>query len=133
MAARPKVKVRGATPPDPDEEAAQAAAAAAVAAARGRSPDEIATACISAWVQARARLVAEKAETAFLVFDYKDAHTRGAIEAALPAIADELSFIDPKTPFFDLPKEQVIDIILIGAEYSGQAWVYVQEARGRVL
>ena len=95
--------------PDPDEQAAIEAACAET----GLSAATV-TRVISAWIQKRAQLTAGRRLVENLVFDLNNAHLRGIIAALLPALGQELSDLPPNVAFFDLDREQVIDVFMVG-------------------
>lgn len=57
-----------------------------------------------------------------IAYGLGDAHLRGSLEAALPEIANALSDLPPDLPFFQLSKEQVVDVLAVGCaagKYTG--------------
>lgn len=102
-------------PPDPEEEAALLRAAAALRdlAPSIGDPRAVATAVISAWIIERVRLSVGRISGKH-AFSLGDAHLRGSLEAALPAIGDALGHLPPDQPLFGLSKEQVVDVLAAG-------------------
>lgn len=112
--------------PDPDEEQALAAATAALAGCR--DPKSAAYACISAWIQKRAELTAGARMTETVAFDLGDAQLRGVIAACLPSIGNALCGLPADKPFFELSKDQVIDVFAAGLSLVREAKVRAMES-----
>lgn len=71
-------------------------------------------AVISAWIMERVRLSIPRILCGKLAYGLGDSHLRGSLEAALGDIAEHLAHLPPDVPFFELSKEQVVDVLAIG-------------------
>lgn len=122
-------KIRAEYGPDPEEEAALDRAAKAVArfSPNLSAPASIAAVAISEWIIARTATAAAR-RSQHLMFNLKDARTRGFVEAALPAIGAAVSHLPADVPFFELDKEQVIDLFTAGIEGAREAAVLANES-----
>jgi hypothetical protein len=111
------------TPPDYQEQAALDRAAKALEDFRPGivSPKNLATVAISAWILERAKLTASPRLTAERVFDLGNARLRGYLEAALPHVGANLSHLPADKPFFELEKDQVLDVLVAGIEAAREA------------
>jgi len=69
----------------------------------------IATRVISAWITERS-FMAAKARTGTIAFDLKHAKLRGVYTAILPQIGEALEGLPADVPFFDLTKDQILDV-----------------------
>jgi hypothetical protein len=103
-------------PPDPEEEAALDRAASTVREFLPgyANPRGLATAIISTWIVERVRLSTHRMLCGEIVFNCGDAHLRGSLEAMLPDVGAALSHLPADRAFFDLSKDQVIDVLAIG-------------------
>lgn len=103
-------------PPDPEEEAAVYRAAARFKEffPNHPAPESIVYAVVSAWIVERVRLSIGRTLCGEIAYGLGDAHLRGSLEALLPQIGAQLSHLPPDKPFFELSKEQVVDILAIG-------------------
>jgi len=75
-------------------------------------------------------MVASNRLNAELLFDLKDARLRGLIEAALPAIGATVAHLPGDVPFFELDKQQVIDLFMAGIVGAQEAAVAAHESLG---
>lgn len=71
-------------------------------------------AVISAWIIERVRLSVGRIMSGEIAYGLGDAHLRGSLEAALPDVAAALKGLPPDVPFFELSKEQVVDVLAVG-------------------
>lgn len=103
-------------PPDPEEAAAVTRAAARLKEMLPGcpSPEAVVYAVVSAWIVERVKLSVGRILCGEIAYGLGDAHLRGSLEAALPRIGAELSHLPSDKAFFDLSKEQVIDVLAIG-------------------
>jgi len=126
-----KEKIRAEYGPDPEEEAALDRAAQAVArfSPNLSAPRSLAAVAISEWIIARTSTAAAR-RSQHLVFGLGDAQVRGFVEAALPAIGAALSHLPADVPFFELDKDQVIDLFMAGIEGAREAAVLTNESLG---
>lgn len=69
---------------------------------------------ISAWIIERVRISIGRIMCGEIAYDLGDSHLRGSLEAALPDIAKALEGLPPDVPFFELSKEQVVDVLAAG-------------------
>lgn len=76
---------------------------------------------ISAWIIERVRLSIPRILCGEVAYGLGDAHLRGSLEAALPDIAKALSGLPSDVPFFDLSKDQVVDVLAVGFHAGRQA------------
>lgn len=132
-AGRERVELtRSALGPDPEEEAALNRAAAALERfGPGGDARSRAAVVISEWIIARTSTAARRRGGEHLLFDLADARIRGFVEAALPSIGAAVAErIDAETPFFELDKEQVIDLFVAGIEGAREAAVLANEDLG---
>lgn len=120
------------TPPDYQEERALERAAKALEDFRPGivSPKNLATVAISAWILERAKLTASPRLTAERLFDLGNAKLRGYLEAALPHVGANLSHLPATVAFFDLEKDQVLDVMMAGIEAVKEAAVAANESLG---
>ena len=103
-------------PPDPEEAAAVARAAARLKELLPGcpSPEAVVYAVVSAWIVERVRLSVNRILCGQVAYGLGDAHLRGSLEAALPRIGAELSHLPADKPFFELSKDQVVDVLAVG-------------------
>lgn len=111
------------TPPDYQEERALDRAAKALEDFRPgiANARHLAQVAISQWVLERHRLTAAPRMTAERVFDLGNARLRGYLEAALPHVGANLSHLPADKPFFELEKDQVLDVLVAGIEAAREA------------
>lgn len=118
-AVKRRPKRGGYTPPPPDEEE-EAALERAIKVLGDLMPGirqplrPIVQSVISAWIIERVRLSFGRIVGGAVVYDLSDSHLRGSLEHALPEIAKALEHLPPDVPFFQLTKEQVIDVLAVG-------------------
>lgn len=86
-----------------------------------RDAKSAAYACISAWIAKRNELTAGARMTETVAFDLGDAKLRGTIAASLPAIGSALSGLPADKPFFELDRNQVIDVFAVGLSLVREA------------
>lgn len=106
-----------APPIDPEEEAALERAIQVLAEMMPgiRQPlRPIVYSVISAWIIERVRLSLPRILCGKNVYGLGDSHLRGSLEASLGDIADALKHLPPDVPFFQLSKEQVVDVLAVG-------------------
>lgn len=103
-------------PPDPEELAAVQVAATKLKELfpSHPNPEAVVYAIVSAWIIERVRLSFGRTLCGEIAYSLGDAHLRGSLEALLPQIGSQLSHLPPDKPFFDLSKEQVVDVLAIG-------------------
>ncbi len=118
------------TPPDYQEERALDRAADALAKFGPGTPKTLAAVAISAWIVERAKLTASPRLTAERLFDFGNAKLRGYLEAALPLVGSNLSHLPADRPFFELEKDQVLDVLMTGIEAAKEAAVAANESLG---
>lgn len=108
-------------PPDPEEEAAIARACDKLKEffPGHASPRSVVYAIVSAWIIERVKLSIGRVLCGKVAYNLGDSHLRGSLEAALPEIGEQLSHLPSDKPFFELSKDQVIDILAIGF-HAGQ-------------
>lgn len=118
MAAQRRKKAEGFGPPpiDPEEEAALQRAIAtlhehAPNIANGRA---VTQAVISAWIIERVRLSVPRIMCGKLAYGLGDSHLRGSLEAVLPEVGAALTHLPADKPFFELTKDQVVDVLAVG-------------------
>jgi hypothetical protein len=78
------------------------------------NPRAVVEAVVSAWIVERVRLSVGRLLCGEIAYSLGDAHLRGSLEAALPDIAAALADLPADVPFFELSKEQVIDVLAVG-------------------
>lgn len=107
-------------PPDPEEAAAVARAAARLKELLPGcpAPETVVYAVVSAWIVERVRLSVDRVLCGQVAYGLGDAHLRGSLEAALPRIGAELAHLPSDKPFFQLSKDQVVDVLAIGFKAS---------------
>ena len=71
-------------------------------------------AVISAWIIERVKLSLPRIMSGNNCFGLGDSHLRGSLEASLGQIAESLSHLPADVPFFELSKEQVVDVLAVG-------------------
>lgn len=105
-----------ASPPDPEEQAAVARAAGCLKDLLPgcQAPEAVVYAVVSAWIVERVRLSVGRVLCGEIAYGLGDAHLRGSLEAALPWIGSELAHLPADKPFFELSKDQVVDVLAIG-------------------
>ncbi len=118
------------TPHDYQEERALDRAADALAKFGAGTPKTLAAVAISAWIVERAKLTASPRLTAERLFDLGNAKLRGYLEAALPHVGANLSHLPATVAFFDLEKDQVLDVMMAGIEAVKEAAVAANESLG---
>lgn len=103
-------------PLDPEEEAALERAIARLKESLPgvANPRALVQAIISVWIIERVKLSVGRIMCGEIAYGLGDAHLRGSLEAALPEIAEALSGLPPDVPFFQLSKEQVVDVLAVG-------------------
>jgi len=103
-------------PPDPEEMAAVHVAAAKLKEffPGHAAPEAVVYAVVSAWIVERVKLSIGRVLCGKIAYSLGDAHLRGSLEALLPQIAEQLSHLPGDKPFFELDKEQVLDVLAIG-------------------
>jgi hypothetical protein len=69
---------------------------------------------VSAWIIERVKLSVGRVLCGEIAYSLGDAHLRGSLEHLLPQIGAQLAHLPSDKPFFDLSKEQVIDVLAIG-------------------
>lgn len=107
----------GPPPPDEEEEAALERAIKVLADLMPgiRQPlRPVVQSVISAWIIERVRLSMGRVLCGETAYGFGDAHLRGSLEAALPKVAEALGDLPPDVPFFQLSKDQVIDVLAVG-------------------
>lgn len=116
MAARKKAGGFGPSPIDPEEEVALQRATATLAdhAPRIANARAVTQAVISAWIIERVRLSIPRILCGKLAYGLGDSHLRGSLEAALPEVGAALAHLPSDKPFFELTREQVVDILAVG-------------------
>lgn len=113
-------KIRPIYGPDADEVEALGIAAAKLKTLcpAVSNAEAVASAVITDWIGARARLNAGARLTETVAFDLGDAKLRGELEAVLPQVGGALTGLPPTIPLFQLSKMQIIDVLAAGV----QAW-----------
>lgn len=113
-----KVEIKAQYVPDEEEEQALREAAAALRAlvpSLGVGATNVASAVISAWITSRSRqATARRFITERIVFDHQNAKLTGVVTAALPAIAAGLDGIPPDKPLFELSREEIVRVLVVG-------------------
>ena len=111
---------RGGFAPPPIDEEEEAALARAIQTLGDLMPGirqplrPVVQAVISAWIIERVRLSVPRILCGKLAYGLGDSHLRGSLEAALPNIAQALKHLPADVPFFQLTKEQVVDVLAVG-------------------
>lgn len=130
-AVRKAKKGEGFVPPPPNPEELQAVK---VAAEKLReffpghaAPDSVVYAIVSAWIVERVKLSIGRILCGEIAYSLGDAHLRGSLEALLPQIGSQLSHLPSDKPFFELSKEQVIDVLAIGFHAGHHSGAYFDD------
>lgn len=119
MARQPRGAPFGA-PHDEEELKALHAATEELMLKKGQPPQVIAEAVITRWILERAVMVTAK-RTGPVAFDLKQAKLRGFFTALLPQLGTALAHLPADKPFWELDKEQVLDIFVAGFIASVEA------------
>lgn len=125
MARRERTAAFG-PPHDEEELKALRAAAEEVTLKKGSPPEVIAEAVITRWILERAVLVTAK-RTGPVAFDLKNAKLRGFYAALLPQIGGALTHLPADKPFWELDKDEVLDIFIAGFQAAVAARVALLE------
>lgn len=94
------------------------------------NPQILTAVAISHWIIARTSMSCSGRMHAELLFDLKDSRIRGFLEAALPAIGANVAHLPADKPFFELSKEQIIDLLAAGIVGAQEAAVAAGESLG---
>jgi hypothetical protein len=89
-------------------------------------PEGLAATIISTWILERMRMTVEK-RTGKIVFDLGDTKLRGAFAALLPKLGKALAHLPADRPFWELDKDQVLDVFVAGFQAAREAGVGVFE------
>lgn len=117
------------TPPDlQEQQALNEAVAALKALAPGLHQSErIASTIISTWIASRCRQAAESRLPESVACDHGDARMKGYALAALPNIGAALGDLPSDVPFFQLSKDQVVNVLVTGYRWIEAAAVGASE------
>jgi hypothetical protein len=88
----------------------------------------IAAVAISGWIVSRSRQTAGIRLAENLAYNLGDSRLRGFAEAALPSVGETLAALPADVPFFDLEKEQVVDVIVAAVQGAQAAAVAAKES-----
>jgi hypothetical protein len=127
-----KPAIKPAYTPDADEAEALAAAAVTLRSLTGcQNPEAVASAVISRWIIERMKRCAGARLADTVVFDLGDAKLRGMIEAALPQIGGAIAEagVESDAAFFDLPRDQVLNVFVAACIGYREAAVAAGESR----